>query len=182
MVIAKTEISIRNVALIGFMCTGKSAVGRELAKSLRMSFLELDEEIVKAAGKPISRIFAEDGERSFRRIEIQQVRLASMRRDTVISCGGGVVTCPENIQRLRRTCAVVLLTASTDVILKRNRAEIGKRPLLDCPNPALTVRRLLTKRENLYKSAADVEIDTSSMDVQTAVAEVQRRLGACGTG
>ncbi len=90
-----------SLALIGFMGTGKTAVGKKLAGRLCREFIELDAVIERLAGKSIPDIFAEDGETRFRELEIEATRQVAGRRDAVIACGGGVVLNWINISRLR---------------------------------------------------------------------------------
>src|SRR5882672_5198786 len=92
---------IRNLALIGFMGTGKSSVGRALADQLHYQYLDSDETIESWTGKSVSRIFAEDGEPAFRSLERKWVQQLSDRDKTVISTGGGLVVDPENLASLK---------------------------------------------------------------------------------
>src|ERR1035437_3779739 len=111
-----------NIALIGFMGTGKTAVGKLLAARLNKKFIELDDLIVQAAGKPITQIFEQDGEIAFRELEIAVVKQVAQRKRQVIACGGGIVLNRINIDRLKENGVVVLLTATPSVILKRTLA------------------------------------------------------------
>jgi shikimate kinase len=159
-----------NIALIGFMGTGKTAVGRRLANKLGRRFIELDSVIEKRAGKSIPEIFVEDGEIAFRELEIKATKEVARTKHTVIACGGGVVLNRINIDRLKEGAVVVHLTAPPGVILKRTLREAGKRPLLDVENPLATIRELLKFRKPLYERAADTTINTAKLDIN-AVAE-----------
>ncbi len=114
-----------NIALIGFMGTGKTAVGRVLAKKLGRKFLELDSLIEQKAGKSIPEIFQQDGEIAFRELEIEVTKKVAGQQNAVIACGGGVVLNQINIDRLRAEGRVVYLTASPRAILKRVASEKG---------------------------------------------------------
>ena len=159
-----------NIALIGFMGTGKTAVGRILAKKLGKDLVELDPLIERKAGKTIPEIFQQDGEIAFRELEIEAVKEVSQAENRVIACGGGVVLNQINIDRLRQKSRVIYLTASPAVILERIQGDEEERPLLKVANPAITIRELLRFREPFYERAADIKIDTSKLDVD-AVAE-----------
>ncbi|MDD5039459.1 MAG: shikimate kinase, partial [Dehalococcoidales bacterium] len=122
-----------NIALIGFMGTGKTAVGQLLAKKLKMKFIEMDWLIAQKAGKSIPDIFR-DGEIAFREREIEVTKEIAGEKNSVIACGGGIVLNKINIDRLKEGAIIVYLTASPRVILKRTSSEQGKRPLLNTAN------------------------------------------------
>ncbi|MBL7165267.1 MAG: shikimate kinase [Dehalococcoidales bacterium] len=153
----------RNIALTGFMGSGKSAVGKVLAGRLGRRFVELDDVIEEIAGKSIPDIFRQDGEITFRELEIEATRRVSKGTDLVIACGGGIVLNMINIDRLRETSRIVYLTASPGVILRRTRADDNERPLLDVPAPAERIRELLRFRRPFYERAADLRISTSRL-------------------
>ena len=155
-----------NVVLIGFMATGKTAVGELVASRLGRPFIDTDALIEAQAGRPVPRIFAELGEAAFRRLEAGVVADAAARSGCVIATGGGVVLSPENMDRLRRGGLVIALHADPRAILAR--AGGGGRPLLG-DDPEGNVRRLLEERAPLYR-AADLLIETSSLSVE-AVAD-----------
>mgnify|MGYP001499473876 CR=1 FL=1 len=159
-----------NISLIGFMGTGKTAVGQSLAKKLDRKFIETDSLIERKAGKSIPEIFQHDGEIAFRELEIKVTKEAATMKNVVIACGGGVILNKINIDRLRESSGIVYLTASPGVILKRVSNEAGQRPLLEVANPIQTIRELLKFRKPFYERAADVTIDTSKLDIN-AVAE-----------
>ncbi|MFC1874556.1 shikimate kinase [Chloroflexota bacterium] len=161
-----------NIALIGFMGAGKTAVGRSLAKKLGKKLAELDSLIELRAGKSIPDIFKEDGEAAFRRLEIEVTREVAGNRNQVIACGGGVVLNQINIDRLKKGAVVVYLAASPEVILQRVSDDSSVRPLLENSNKALNIRELLKFRQPLYKRAADIMIDTSEMDVETVAEQI----------
>lgn len=165
-----------NVALIGFMGTGKTAVGEALAKRLDRKFVELDWLIERKAGKSIPDIFQQDGEVAFRDLEIEVTRETAREKNLVIACGGGIVLNKINIDRLRENSVIVYLTASPRAILKRVSSEEGQRPLLEVANPTLTIRELLRFRKPFYERAADIRIDTSKLDIDSVVAQIMNRL------
>ena len=159
-----------SIALIGFMGTGKTAVGRALAEKLDKEFVEMDALVEKRGGKTIPEIFQQDGETAFRELEIEVTKELAGRKNAVIACGGGVVLNKINIDRLRKECLIVYLEASPKVILKRTSSDENERPLLKTSDRAMQIRELLRFRRPFYERAADIKIDTSKLDVD-AVAE-----------
>ncbi len=167
---------MKNIALIGFMGTGKTAVGQLLAKKLGLKFLELDSLIEQKAGKSIPEIFRQDGEIAFRELEIEVTREAAQKQDSVIACGGGIVLNKINIDRLRQGATIVHLTATPGEILKRVSIEAGQRPLLEVENPAPAIRQLLKFRKPFYERAADITINTSKLDIEAVAKEIMEKL------
>lgn len=165
-----------NIALIGFMGTGKTAVGRALAKKLRKKFVELDYEIEQAAGKPIPQIFQQNGEIRFREFEIEAAKKVAQGKNQVIACGGGLVLNWINIDRLKLGAVIVYLTASPSVVLKRTLADANIRPLLDVPDRVARIRELLKFRKPFYARAADITVNTNRRDVESVVTEIVRQL------
>jgi shikimate kinase/3-dehydroquinate synthase len=156
-----------NVVLIGFMGTGKTAVGEMVASRLGRPFVDTDTLIEERAGRPISRIFAEDGEGAFRRLEAQVVAQVAARGGSVIATGGGVVLSRENMDLLRHRGVIIALCAQPRAILARV-GRGGSRPLLG-DDPEGHVQRLLQERDPLYRDA-DLVVETSSLSVE-AVAD-----------
>lgn len=165
-----------SIALIGFMGTGKTAVGKALAERLDKEFVELDSLIEQKAGKTIPEIFNQDGEVTFRELEIEVTREVAERKNTVIACGGGVVLNEINIERLRKECIIVYLTASPRVILKRTLSNENERPLLEVSNKAQRIQELLRFRKPFYERAADIKIDTSKLDISSAVEQIIKKV------
>jgi shikimate kinase len=161
-----------NIALVGFMGTGKTSAGQELAKKLGWQFVEVDALIEQMAGKSIPDMFAKDGEITFREWEIEAIKQVARGRKQVIACGGGVVLNTINITRLKETSVMVLLTASPDTVLKRTAIDKDNRPMLmDAADPASRIRELLKFRKPYYERAADIIINTSRLNLST-VAEL----------
>ena len=165
--------SPRNLVLVGFMGTGKSAVGRRVAALAAAPFLEMDAELERRAGKSISRIFAEDGEPAFRDQEAQLAEEWGRKQGAVSSCGGGVVLREANLRALQANGLLVCLTARPDVILART-ARAAKRPLLAGENPEQKIRDLLAARAPLY-AKIPVQIDTSDLGPEELAAQVLAR-------
>jgi shikimate kinase len=167
-----------SIALIGFMGTGKTVVGRLLAERLGKEFLELDALIEQKAGKTIPEIFQQEGEVAFRELEIEAAKEASQKKNVVIACGGGVVLNKINIDRLKKDCLIVYLTASPRVILERTASDENERPLLKSDNRALVVKELLRFRKPFYERAADITIDTSKLNIDSVVEQIIAKVKA----
>ncbi|HEY50651.1 MAG TPA: shikimate kinase [Dehalococcoidia bacterium] len=166
-----------NIALIGFMGTGKTAVGKLLAGRLGKEFIELDALIEKKARKTIPEIFARDGEVAFRELEIEATKDVAERENAVMACGGGVVLNQINIDRLRKHSVIVYLTASLEAILERTASDRDERPLLVAEDKSSKVEKLLQFRKPFYERAADITVDTSGLEVTEVVEQIIIRLG-----
>ncbi|MCJ7769120.1 MAG: shikimate kinase [Dehalococcoidales bacterium] len=165
-----------NIALIGFMGAGKTAVAKILAEKLGKELIELDSLIEFKAGKSIPDIFRQHGEIAFRELEIEITREVAAGRNQVIACGGGIVLNKINIDRLKEGAVVVYLIASPEVIQQRVDADDTTRPLLANGDNALTIREMLDFRQPFYERAADIKIDTSALDIATAAKTIIARL------
>ena len=156
-----------NLILVGFMGTGKTSVGKELATKLRMTFLDMDDIITDRAGKPISRIFAENGEPYFRTIERDLVKELSGKNNLVIATGGGIVLNNDNIKDFNLTGLVICLYATPETILTRVASDTS-RPLLAGNDKMGKIMKLLESRRHLYESITH-KIDTSDMTINEVV-------------
>ncbi|MHA1926882.1 MAG: shikimate kinase [Candidatus Thorarchaeota archaeon] len=167
----------RSISLIGFMGTGKTTIGRALASSLNRRFVDTDPLIEKRVGKTISRIFSEDGEAFFRKVEVEIVREAYKLRSPVVALGGGAILNPSSSAIVKENSVVVLLRSSIETILSRTSSD-RLRPLLDVRTEDLEQRvaTLLAEREAAYSDAMDIEIDTDTLSVGEAVSEIIGRL------
>ena len=164
------------IALIGFMGTGKTAVGRVLAEKLGKEFVELDLIIEQKAGKTISEIFCQDGEIQFREAEIETIKEVSRKKNTVIACGGGIVLNKINIDRLRNECIIVYLTASPQIIFRRTSGGKNERPLLMGDGQLNRIRELMRYRKPFYERAADIKVNTSRLKVNSVAREIIEKL------
>jgi shikimate kinase len=165
-----------SIALIGFMGTGKTVVGKLLAQQLGKDFIELDALIEKRAGKSIPEIFRQDGEMKFRELEIDITKGIAMKENTVIACGGGIVLNNINIDRLRLECVIICLTASPSIILKRTSTDRDGRPLLAVSDRLQQIKELLKFRRPFYKRAADIIVNTSQLRPETVVRVIVEEL------
>lgn len=161
---------IQNIALIGFMGTGKSSVGQLVAALLHFAYLDTDHVIEARAGKTISELFDQQGEPAFREMERRVVAELSKRRRTVISTGGGLAANEENLASLKTHALVVCLWASPEKIWERVRGQ-SHRPLLNEPDPLGRIRSLLAVREPFYRQA-DVLLNTELRSVREVAQQV----------
>jgi shikimate kinase len=171
---------IVNIALIGFMGTGKTSVGRLVADQLHFNYLDTDEMIQAATGKTIAEIFAANGEPAFRALEENVCRELAGKTQTVISAGGGLPVAPQNLASLKGHALVVCLWASPAKIWERVRNQTH-RPLLHDPDPQGKIRELLAVRQPFYKQA-DILLNTESRSLREVAQQVvhQFRLEAAG--
>lgn len=168
---------MKNIVLIGFMGTGKTSVGKVLAKKLGREFVDVDEVIEKTTGMKISEIFSRFGERVFRDIETEVIKLITKKNGQVIATGGGVVLRDENMNRLRENGIIFCLKAKENVIFERVK-HCTDRPLLQVQNPEERISQLLKERMPLYDKA-DFSVDTSGLtpeEVADRIIEEYKRL------
>jgi shikimate kinase len=163
------------IILVGFMGTGKTAVGRELAARLERAFVDTDERIAAAAARTIPEIFASEGEAGFRDRETTAIRSLLEHPTAVIATGGGILGRTENIELLQSIGPLVCLTARPEVILERTRPWADRPLLAGAAAPAALVDSLLRERASRY-ALADLIIDTSDLTVAQVVEEICRGL------
>jgi shikimate kinase len=166
----QTDRHIANIALIGFMGTGKSSVGHLVAEQLHFDYLDTDDIIQARTRRTIAEIFATDGEPAFRRLESELVGELAVRARTVIATGGGLPVNPANLAGLKRHALVVCLWASPEKIWERVKSQTH-RPLLHDPDPQKKIRELLAAREPFYKQA-DVLLNTELRSVREVAQQV----------
>lgn len=166
------ERIVRNLALIGFMGTGKSTVGHGVAHQLGFDFIDTDHLVESRAGKTIADIFAQDGEAAFRGLERQVVEDLGQRDRTVIATGGGLGANLDHLASLKRHALIVCLWTTADVIWERVRHQTH-RPLLRVPDPLGRIRELLAQREPFYRHA-DVLVNTGPRQLRDVIQHVVR--------
>lgn len=153
------------VALTGCMGSGKSTVGRALADMLGCRFIDLDEAIVKKAGKTIPEIFSSEGEAGFRRIELKTLKAVLPESGTVVlALGGGTLTVPEAAALIHEKTCCIYLRASVDTLAERLAPEAEGRPLLKDGNIRERIAALMDARGEIYEKTAHAVIDTDGMD------------------
>ena len=167
-----------NIVLIGFMASGKTVVGRALAKKLKKRYVSTDSLIVKRSKMAIRTIFARYGEARFRKLESAAAVSLKKAKNTVIATGGGIVLKSKNVKMLKRIGLVAWLKVSPETVLKRI-GSLKHRPLLHIADKAArlkVIRRILRARQELYAGAADITIDTSKLSVSAVVKKICQKL------
>ena len=171
-------ISADNIILVGLSGTGKTHVGQLVARQLRWNPVDTDSEIEKRAGKAVQRIFAEEGEPAFRRMEKQVLREVCSRNSQVVATGAGAVVDPENLELMLGRGLVICLNARPETILSRLMGDgsvpVQSRPLLSGPDPLGIIRELLGQRQKFY-SMAHLTINTDDVFVDAVAREVLKR-------
>jgi shikimate kinase len=155
------------VALIGFMGSGKSVVGKLLSNKLNFHFIDLDSHIEKELGKSIARIFSEEGEASFRAHETRALDEVIKASRSVVSCGGGIILSEANTAKLKQNAITVYLKASQRVLHSR-LSHSRNRPLLKNGDRMKIISSLLSIRESLYEQTADIVVDISDLKPEEA--------------
>ncbi len=166
---------MKNIVLTGFMGTGKTEVGRELARIVGWKIIDVDDEIVKTQDMSINEIFSRFGEPAFRDMETEMIRNVSQNRNVIVSTGGGAVMRQENMDILREKGVIVCLAATPETILRRTSSN-SERPLLRVEDPLRRIRELLESRRPFYRKA-DVTIDTEGKTPLLIAEEILEKMG-----
>ena len=161
------------------MGSGKSTVGRQLAKALGRDFYDSDKEIEKRTGVSISWIFEMEGEAGFRSREKKVIDELTEFKNIVLATGGGAVLDEDNRRLLRSRGHVVYLSASVDQLYRRTVKD-KSRPLLQTDNPKQQITDLLAKRDPLYRDVADIELRTGDQSIQHVVSDLIKELENLG--
>jgi shikimate kinase len=168
-------LSQRNIFLIGPMGSGKSAVGRCLARLFRLTFHDSDADIEAKTGVDIAFIFEKEGEAGFRVRERESIDRLTGLDGVVLATGGGAILHPDNRRVLAGRGTVVYLETSVAQQLERTRH--GRhRPLLNQSDPEEKLAELMRHRANLYAEIADLTVQTDGRRVQTVAEEIHREL------
>jgi shikimate kinase len=165
----------RPVFLIGYMGSGKSTVGKKLARSLGYEFIDTDTIISEMVGKEVSRIFAEDGEDAFRQLEHSVLVSFKDRKDTVIATGGGMPCFFDNMAIMKRTGITVYLQMQVESLIKRlNQAKIARPMLPNLPHDQLKlyIQQHLSKRGPFYNDA-HLTVKGESLDMEGLVKAIK---------
>lgn len=157
------------------MGSGKTAVGRHLARMLRLSFHDSDEEIVQRTGVDIPFIFEKEGEAGFRLRESEVIDRLSRLHGIVLATGGGAVIRPENRDWLSTRGTVVYLETSVEQQLRRTRHG-GHRPLLNNADPETRLRELMVQRAALYEEIADITVSTDGRKAPSVARQIQQEI------
>lgn len=157
-----------NLILIGFRCTGKSSVGKAVAKQLGRRFVDIDDYIEEKEGKTIKEIFDKEGEIGFRRLEREAIKELCKMDNMVIATGGGAVMDEENIRNMKRNGYLVLLEAGPEAIYSRlmnDAKSYNQRPNLTPKAPFEEIKHLLEVRKPFYHNNADIVFDSSTESI-----------------
>lgn len=152
----------KNIILTGFMGTGKTAVGKILAKKMEKEFIDTDKIIEEREGNRIVWIFQVKGEKYFRKKEEEVIEEVSQRKDCIIATGGGAIVNERNYRNLKKNGIIICLTAKVEIILKRTVPAEDRPLLLDSKDVISTIKELIARRTPYY-SKADYTIDTSDL-------------------
>lgn len=158
------------IVLIGFMCSGKSKVGRLLAEKLNIPHFDTDEILVKKSGHSIAEIITRDGEAAFRALEKAAVNEAAAHAAGVISTGGGVPLDAGNMTALKKNAKVIWLKVSPETVLKR-AGNFKSRPLIDPANPLESIKKRMEERAQAY-AQAEFTVDADSDSPQAIVDKI----------
>jgi len=168
-------IQKRNIFLIGPMGSGKTAVGRQLARLFKLTFYDSDADIETKTGVDIAFIFEKEGEQGFRVRERESIDRLTQMDAIVLATGGGAVIEAENRRVLRERGVVVYLQTSVDQQLERTR-HARHRPLLNDTDPEQTLAALMEHRAQLYAEIADITVSTDGRRVQLVAEEIHDEL------
>lgn len=165
----------QHIFLIGFMGTGKSAVAARLSRKLKIRRMEMDDVIVRRQGMSINAIFEQYGEAYFRELESSLIAELEKKEQRIVSCGGGAVLRRENVECMKRTGRILLLTALPETIYHRVKKN-QDRPVLKNHMTVEFIRELMEKRRNVYEAAADIVIETDRKTVLDICDEIILKL------
>jgi len=168
-----------NIVLIGYRCSGKTEVGKILARELEKDFLDTDELIEDNAGCSIETIISKDGWNHFREIEKSLIEEVSRRNNLIIATGGGVVMDEDNVKNLKKNAWIVWLNGESEVIRERMDKEqrSGKiRPSLTGEDPLEEIKQVMDVRIPFYKKAANFVVNTSNRTLEKVAASITNNL------
>jgi len=168
-----------NLYLVGFMGTGKTTIGRALGQRIGFAVIDSDHEIERVAGKPVTEIFAQEGEPAFRRLERNFIESGHPVSGQIVACGGGLIVPEGMLELLHQKGVVICLHASLETILKRTQGQ-RHRPLLNVEDLDARVRALYAAREPIYRRAGSMILTDARplSDIVTHVMRTYRREAA----
>lgn len=177
----QTCLTGKHLYLAGFRGSGKSSVGRLLAKHLGRPWVDCDDQIEAAAGCSIREIFAEQGETGFRDLEQQAIAAIAALSPAVVSLGGGAVLRAENREQICRSGVCIWLRVDVDTVMRRlttDTTTADRRPALTALPQREEIEKLLADRSPLYEQVADLQLDTSGRTVAELTQQILRQLEA----
>lgn len=152
-----------NIYLIGLMGSGKTVIGRELARKIHRKYIDTDDAVERLLGMTVKEVFAQKGEEAFRQGETQILQDLARRRNRIVSTGGGLVLRCENVELMRKSGRVVWLKRDVELILQGKR--IRQRPLL--ADDPMKIYKIAEERESLYREACHVAVDNNGSREET---------------
>ena len=161
----------KNIFFIGFMGCGKSTMARLLTKETGMELIEMDETIEEETGMSINEIFATYGEAYFRDLESQLIKRITEKGGAVVSCGGGAILRPENVEMMKKNGQIIYFFASPETIYKRV-CNSNNRPLLNGNMNIEYIASLMETRLPRYLAAADITIEVDGKEKQDVLEEL----------
>ncbi len=164
-----------NLFLVGPMGSGKTTIGRQLARRLKKSFIDSDHEIEDHTGASISLIFDIEGEEGFRTREKAIIDELTRQENIILSTGGGVILAEENRQHLKDRGIVIYLYAPLKKLFYRTSRD-KNRPLLQTENPREKLRQIVEERDPLYRETADLIVETENRTVHQVVSYIIRQV------
>lgn len=165
----------KNIIFVGPMGSGKTTIGRQLAKQLHREFFDSDHEIENKTGANIPLIFELEGEEGFRKRETAMLDFLTLKDGVVLATGGGAVLSSENRSMLRERGHVIYLSATIEQLWERTRLD-KNRPLLQTENPREKIASLIELRDPLYREVADIVIDTGNGNIKSTIKQIQTML------
>ncbi len=168
-----------NIFLVGLMGSGKTTIGRALAKRLNLRFVDADHEIESRTGASITLIFEIEGEASFRQREADVISDLTQQQGIVLATGGGAILNQESRRSLRERGTVVYLRASVGSLVQRTSHD-RQRPLLQTADPRARIEELMRQRAPLYEEVAHITVETGRPNVQSVVQNILVQLEQSG--
>lgn len=161
----------KHIYLIGFMGTGKSTVSRRLKNLMKVNEIDMDAAIVRENEMSISEMFEQFGEPYFRQKETAMLYKLARRHPAIVSCGGGTVLRRENVDVMKKSGIIVLLTASPETVFERVKNG-RERPILNGHMNVEYIKELMEKRREIYENACDVKISTDGKTPEEIAKEI----------
>lgn len=157
------------------MGAGKTTIGSQLARILKLKFVDCDQELEHRTGASVSLIFDIEGETGFRERETRLIDELTLWDDIVLATGGGAVVAEDNRRWLRERGFVVYLKSPVEKLVERTRFD-ANRPLLRTPDPEATLRAIVEQREPLYQEIAHLTVDTGKLSVKQVIKKITGNL------
>ena len=163
------------IFLVGPMGAGKTTIGSQLARTLKLDFIDCDQELEHRTGASVALIFDIEGEAGFRERETRLIDELTQRDGIVLATGGGAVLAIDNRRWLNERGFVVHLKSPVGKLVERTRFDVN-RPLLRTADPAATLRAIVEKREPLYQEIAHLTLDTGKLSVKQVIKKITGNL------